>query len=173
MNISLNGMKRIFSRSKKQEKQNVLYYEQLWTTIEEMPIWNWNKVIETGDLTYLFKNRTEKTKYSNRLNGVWLDLQQQHMTEFGIDDMVMARMRYIRNIINLNIKFVQTRDRSLLNLINIEEQKLKESEGSYNVRFYKVLDAVTNAKGFRIDPKEFTVIEWYHALKNMSNGEAA
>mgnify|MGYP003671998552 FL=1 len=92
------------------------------------------------------------------------------MNEFGVDGLVVQRMRYIKNIIQLNIKFVNTRDRSLLNLIKVEEAKLKASESTFKYRFYKVLDAVTTAKKFRVDPKEFTVIEWYHALKNMSNG---
>ena len=150
--------------------ENKMYYDQLWLSIEEMPIWSWNRIIETGDLTYLFKDRTEETRSSNRLNSVWLDLQQQHMNEFGVDGLVVQRMRYIKNIIQLNIKFVNTRDRSLLNLIKVEEAKLKASESTFKYRFYKVLDAVTTSKKFRVDPKEFTVIEWYHALKNMSNG---
>ena len=175
MNISSNGMKLNYSpfkwlfKSQKEELENKMYYDQLWTSIETMPIWNWNKVIETGDLTFLFKDY-ENALTSERLKGVWMDLQQQHMTEFGVDQLVVQRMRYIKNIIQLNIKFVNTRDRSLLNLIKVEEAKLKASESTYTYRFYKVLDAVTTTKGFRVDPKEFTVIEWYHALKNMSNG---
>lgn len=169
MSIILNGIKKVFFR-KKNKVVNEMYYDQLWTTIEEMPIWSWNKIVEEGDLTYLFKDRNQDSKYSVRLDSVWLDLQQQHMNEFGVDALVVQRMRYIKNIIQLNIKYVNTRDRSILNLIKIEEQKLKSSESTFEYRFYKVLDAVTTAKGFRVDPKEFTVIEWYHALKNMSNG---
>ena len=138
-----------------------------WISIEEMPVWNWTKIFETGDLKYLFKQEKE-VKESHFLRDLWIDLQQQHMNEFGVDTAMIARIKTMRKLINLNIKFYETRDRSLLNIIRIEEAKLNANSAEVNLRFYKVLDFVSSHKGFRINPKEFTVIEWYHALKNMA-----
>lgn len=141
--------------------------EQCWVTIEEMPVWNWHKIIETGDLSYLFK-REKDVKFSPKLASIWIDLQQQHMNEFGIDNALISRIKTMRKLVNLNLKFYETRDRSLLNLIKIEESRLDETNNGIKTRFYKVLDYVSSYKGFRINAKEYTVIEWYHALQNMS-----
>lgn len=149
---------------------NTLFTKNLWTSIREMPIYYWQEIIETGDLIHLYKPK-RKGLYTSRLMWVWDDLQQQHLDEFGIDPTLRARIKAMKKLVDLNIKFIETRDRSLLNLINIEEHKLEQTIKSHSVRFYKVLDAVSTYKGFRVDPKKTTVIEWYHALNNMSNGE--
>jgi hypothetical protein len=87
---------------------------------------------------------------------------------------LLNRVKTMKKIIKLNIKFYETRDRSILNLIAVEESRLKESQNVVSAKFYKLLIIVSSHIGFRIDPKQFTVIEWFHALKNMaaSNGKA-
>jgi len=167
MSFLLDGLSRIFSRN--EETRNELFYSKIWTSIEDMPIWNWNKIIETGDLQYLYKEKNEGL--TERLFEVWNDLQDQHMQEFGVDDMLRIRLKTMKKIIKLNDKYIQTGDRSVLNLISVEEQRLEESKTKFDIRFYKVLDVVSNHKGFDVDPKTFTVIKWYHALNNMSNGK--
>ena len=156
----------LFIRPK--EYVNDLYKDRIWTNIETMPIWNWNKIVETGELTpYMFRNG--KGLFSRRLGEFWLDLQEQHILEFGIDDLLRQRLKLMTKLIKLNIQFVKTMDRNLLNFIEITEAQLKSSEGNYNIRFYKVLDVLTTHKRMSIDPKTFPVIQWYHALKNMSS----
>lgn len=144
------------------------YLSNCWVSIEEMPIWNWNKICEEGDLKFLFKNYKDQ-KVDKVCVSIWEELQQQHMDEFGIDDQLLVRLKTMRKVINLNLKFYETRDRSLLNFINIENTRIEGMTSGIKSRFYKVLDYVSSYKGFQIDPKKFTVIEWYHALKKHGN----
>ena len=180
MSFSLNGIENkywatslwqwfkvhiLFIRPK--EYVNDLYKDRVWTSIETMPIWNWNKIVETGEMTpYMFKDG--KGLYSERLLVFWLELQEQQLKEFGIDDLLRQRIRTMTKLINLNIKYLQTQDRNLLNFIEIEEKKLSETDDGYNIRFYKVVDMLTSHKKLSIDPYTFPVIQWYHALKNMA-----
>jgi len=133
-----------------------------------MPIWNWQKIVEEGNLIYLFKSPKKSDKVGTEFGEIWEALQQQHMDEFGIDDYLLNRMRIMRKIIGLNLRFCKTQDRSLFNIINIEQNRLKELSKANGVKFYKVLDHVSTYKHQRIDPKVFTVIEWGYALKNMA-----
>lgn len=142
------------------------YLNNCWVSIEDMPIWNWNKICEEGSLIYLFKNPKDQ-KADKTCQFIWEELQQQHMNEFGVDDALLVRLKTMRKVIGLNIKFYETKDRSLLNLISIENSRIENMGSGIKSRFYKVLDYVSSYKGFQIDPKKFTVIEWYHALKNM------
>lgn len=144
------------------------YAEILWTRIDEMPAWNWHMIIEESDLKYLFKSKSVNIR-SDILNAVWENLQQQYMNEFGTDNSLINRIKTMRKLIGLNLKFCETGDRSLLNLIKVEEARLAASSNVQKMKFYKVLDVVSSHKGFRINPKEFTVIEWYYALKNMAS----
>lgn len=152
-------------KSKKTVSEIEYWAGDLWTTIEEMPYWNWDKIYETGDLKYLFKSC--EGVVTKRLEDVWSDLQQQHMDEFGTEDSLRTRTRTIKKLNDLNLEYIETGDRHLLNLINIQESKLQEHKDNH-FSMYKVLDVITTHKGFDIDPKKYTVIKWFYTLKNMS-----
>lgn len=151
----------------------ISYLSKLWITIEEMPIWNWQQIIKGEGLSFLFKDQDKENEEKKELSELWFDLQDEHMREFGVDDMLRRRIKLMIKLRKLHSKFINTRERVLLNFIEMAEKELEAMDTGISVRFYKVLDAVTTYKGFRIDPKEYTVIEWYHALNNMSNGRSA
>jgi len=147
------------------------YRDDIWLTIEEMPIHNWIKTCETGDLKFLFKK--EKGRVTPTIGKHWLELQQQYIDEFGLDENFKEELRIKKELVNLNCDFVIKRDRFLLNLIKIKELELEQLGVKKSYSFYQIKDYLEKYKGFRINPKETTVIEWYHALKNMSkDGEA-
>ncbi len=155
------------SKVRRKKFINNLYYERLWTSIETMPIWYWKEIIDTGDLTYLFRNG--EGVFSTKLADVWMELQEQHIKEFGIDELLRQRIKTMIKLMKLNLQYIRTRDRVLLNFIEMAEKQLEGSKEAYTMRFYKVLDIVSSSKGFRIDPKVFPTVEWYYALKNMNS----
>lgn len=223
-----NGLKQTFSLS------------DTYNSIEELPYWNWDKVIQTGDLRFLCKGfnhdfkKSDKDKavelnkfidnlYKSRedvereltlkhlkqskyiykiakyneelyskiedkvtdlgfdnidilvrpnknLTDLWWELQDEHMQEFTDDNTRKSRMRSMKKLFNLNMKFIQTRDRSLLNLIAVEEQKQKDAVVAH-MSMYDLWDIMTTKKRFDIDPKSFSVIKWFYTLKNIANGK--
>lgn len=144
--------------------------EAYYDSIDEMPIYNWNKVIETGDLKWIYKSG--KGRVSKALNKVWVELQDQYFEEFGIDDTFRKRIRLMKEVIKLNDEFIQTGDRFLLNLIHIAETDIKSTQQIVGMKFYDMLDKVMTSKKMHINPKEYTVIQWYYTLKNLNNGKA-
>ena len=139
---------------------------KMWENIEDMPIYNWIKILETGDLKWLFK---DKGRVSQKAADHWLVLQQQYIDEFGLDEGYKQQLRLMEKLKNLNLDFVLTRKRSLLNIIKITEIDLELSGNKEVVSFYQILDHVEKYKGFQIDPKKTSVMKWYYSLKNMSN----
>ena len=149
------------------------FQDRVFNTIEDMPIWNWIKVLETGKLEWIFiKGKGRVTK---KLAEHWLVLQQQYIDEFGLDEGYKQKLRLMSRLNNLNLDFVLTRDRSLLNEITMIGIDLKASDTQQPISFYDLLDHVEKYKRFSLDPKnpkELSVIKWYHTLKNMSkNGK--
>lgn len=143
--------------------------DQYYDSIETMPIYNWNKIVETGELKYLFVNGGRVTKKHAE---VWEQIQNEYFKEFGIDPEFKKRIRLMKEVVSLNDEFIQTGDRFILNLINIAELDLKAQKEIKNIRFYDLLDKVMSVKKCYIDPKQYTVIQWYYALKNLSDGKA-
>ncbi len=144
------------------------FLSKVWGSIEEMPIYNWVKILETGDLQWLF---IDKGRVSEQSEDHWLILQQQYIDEFGLDENYKQQLRLMDKLKNLNLDFVLTRDRSLLNSIKITEIDLEMDSTKEAISFYQILDHVEKYKGFSIDPKETSVMKWYYSLKNMSNGK--
>ena len=139
----------------------------MWENIEVMPIYNWIKICETGDLKYVFK---DGGRVSKKTGEHWLGLQQEYIDEFGLDEEFKKQLRVSKELTVLRCDYVLKKDRFLLNMIKIKEAELKLSQAPKAHSFYEVKDYVEKYKGFKIDPHNTTVIEWYHALKNMSNG---
>lgn len=145
------------------------FLSKVWESIEDMPIYNWMKILETGDLKWLFK---EKGRVSVKAEDHWLTLQQEYMDEFDLDEGYKQQLRLMEKLKNLNCEFVITRDRSLLNIIKITETDIADLGPKAAIGFYQILDHVEKYKGFAIDPKTTSVMKWYYSLKNMSNGKA-
>lgn len=103
----------------------------------------------------------------------WLELEQQHLDEFGTSDELRNRNRIKRKLKDLNIKFILSgknggaRDRSLLNLIKIEEGNLEVGKQEH-FSIYQVLNSITKHQGVNYDPKKTPIIQWDYILKDMA-----
>jgi len=138
------------------------FLSRVWGSIEEMPIYNWVKILETGDLKWLYIN---KGRVSEKSNDHWLTLQQEYIDEFGLDENYKQQLRLMEKLKNLNLDFVLTRDRSLLNSIKMAEIDLDADSDKQAISFYQILDHVEKYKGYAIDPKKTSVMKWYYSLK--------
>ncbi len=146
------------------------YLSNLWLNLEEMPINNWRLILETGDLKYLFKSK--KGRVSNRCIEHWDTLQQEYLDEFGLDETYKQLLRFQNKLMQLNLDFVISRDRFLLNLIKMTEADIDNLKSNEEIKFYDMLDHVEKYKGFAIDPDKYSTKKWYYSLKNLSkNGE--
>lgn len=144
--------------------------ESIYSTIDEMPIYNWVQIQTTGDLKYLYKSC--KGKVNNDLFDFWEALQDEYINRFGLDESYRKQLKLMIKVSKLNCQFVLTKDRFLLNEINMVEHEIEMSNKIEGLSFYDIKDHAEKHKGFRIDPKVVTVTEWYTTLKNMSNGKA-
>lgn len=143
------------------------FLDRVWPSIEEMPIYNWIKTLETGRLEWIF--REGKGRVTKKIAEHWLNLQQQYIDEFGLDENFKQRIRLQKKLIALNLEFVETRDRFLLNVIRMTEADLETQGQEKAIKFYQILDHVEKYKGFAIDPHKTSVIKWYYSLKNMTS----
>ena len=143
----------------------------MWESIELMPYWNWKQVIETGDLRFIYKSC--EGRVGKRLIELWEDLQDQHIQTFGLESALIQNIRSKKKVCKLINKYIQTKDRFLLNLIEIEQSKLEEE--TEPVKTHKIKGIIEQYKGFRVvvtpnkgkDSNQITVVEWYSAIKSI------
>lgn len=144
--------------------------ENIYKSIDDMPIYNWHKIQKDADLTYIFIDK--KGEINEIIYQRWEVLQDEYIERFGLEDGFKHHLRMMKKATQLNCDYIATKNALLLNEIAIIEAELNSIEEVKSMDFYEVKDYLEKHKGFRLDPKQVTVTEYYYSLKNMRNGKA-
>jgi hypothetical protein len=143
--------------------------KEYFNSIEELPIWNWWKIAETGNLAYLFKDEKEYNEIDNSLSEVWLDLQNQYLTEFGITDEFEEVLRLKREWINEKANFIITGDRFILNAIDVLEFEMNESmSAKIKVDKESTLITLEERLSRELNSKDLSVAKYYRYINHFS-----
>lgn len=139
------------------------YYSDL-----EAPVFVWNKVHETGDLSWLLLKRIPKiTKaLAKKLTQVWENIYDEYIKEFGWSNEYIEIQEKEIEVRQLVLEHIKTEDRVLLTEIQIARQELsamqaKQSKGN----FTKNKHAIEKSMGFHLNLKEVSIREFYDYLK--------
>ena len=111
--------------------------------IYSMPIYNWFKLLDTGNLGFLNIDSTNKPPNkveqveSETLMELWYDINNQFVSEFGQSDMTVNILEKKRDLLILKAKFVETGNKMNLTFIEIKENEIKtltpeDNEFNYN-----------------------------------------
>ena len=96
--------------------------------IEELPIWNYTKVNETGDLRYLLclddyydlPNVSDLKQFET----LWEDIRYQIIDEFGFSHLEQLILQKDKEIEQLKIKLILKKDKKLLTKLKIRQKEL-------------------------------------------------
>lgn len=142
-----------------------------YSSLDEMPIYNWRMINETNNLEFLLK---KKKKLSEReiliLEDVFATLYDSFLDTFGISDTYRRMLELKRDIAVLQARMVIENDRSLRTDIRIADYELKElnKKGSESKQtFIEVKAYIEKFMGFRINQYETSVTEYYSYLDIM------
>lgn len=142
--------------------------DNYWAEIDKCPIWNYNKVYETRDLSYLWK---DKGKYNEeKAHDCWVNLRQQVIDKYGTDAESDAYYQKMIRLSVLKCELIITKRRFLVNEIKQLEREIKDLEDtSGSMSHDEIYMQLTKYLGVRFDPKKYTVVEYKEALKMMQN----
>jgi hypothetical protein len=147
----------------------ILFKTDHYKSIDDLPIFNWNKVNETNDLRWLLKKQSEKKLYNrqkNVLEAAWNGIFKEFVDAFGIPEQMLKVLEIKRDIAVLNADIILTGDMVLQTFIEIKQHELKElltsdvKTGAGEVKVY-----VEKYMGFKLNERETTVREFYHYLE--------
>lgn len=158
--------KRIFSKECK-----LVHYK----TIDTLPIYNWMKIHETGDLEFLLQVRQVVSKRDFKyLEKVWKDLYHEYVKQFGYSDTFVEQMEKRREIAMMKIRMMVNEDRSINTFIRIAEKELEEMESDGNMDFFTGKSLLEKSLGFHIDVHKVSVAEYYSHFQviNKENKDA-
>jgi len=156
-----------------------------YTSIEIMPIFNWQKIHDTKNLSFLYKSETisihrkEPNKfYLIPLSILWRDLQNQYIKEFGFSESFIMELNIEKQIAELIVDKICNDDKSLNTMINIKKMELAELRKTQVKKTTFAHECVILKKnGYLIDQFKTSVTEYYTSLnalqdefKNVGNG---
>lgn len=138
-----------------------------WNDIEKMPIWNYNKVQETGDLAYMMVDDSGKLD-KKKAKDCWDDVRQQIVDRYGLDFELLDYYENIKRITTLKADLLITGERFLKNEIRLIEAQIKDFESGEGANFNKVYMSIGRYLGYRFDPKKESVVSYKEVLLMMA-----
>lgn len=147
------------------KRTNKKWYRNVYTTINELPVYNWWQINDTGDLTYLLKRQCKVSDY--KLNDIWINIQNQHLKAFGINESLRKILELRTEIALLESQAIINNDRSqnlFINLKKIELNKLLQQKGSDVFNTSIGVERLLNLN-YHIDIFKTSVYEFYKFLE--------
>ena len=126
-----------------------------YRSIEDLPIWNYTKILECGDFE----------KYGVLTLEDWLTIEEEFFNQIGFGEGYFNNLRSRAKIVQLKAKYYLSGDSFLKTLIRAEEDKLNIDAKPDSTNFSELVATVSKKMGFRVDPKVISVVEFYAYLK--------
>lgn len=145
-----------------------------YNDIYTMPIYNWFKLLDSGNLGFLLVDSTNKPPKkvdhieSDELMDLWHELNNQFFDEFGQSEMSIAILEKKRQIGILKSKFITTQNKMNLTFIEVKEAELKalSPEDSEDFKYNKEVGILSKYMGTMIDVKK-TSVHQYNTIKEL------
>lgn len=139
-----------------------------FNSIEDLPIWNWWRIAETGNLIYLHKE-ADYSKEDYTLVSLWNRLQDEYLNEFGITQEFQDVLKLKKKWINAKTNFLITEDRFILNEIEEIEIDIKETMSSkITVNKDETVIMLETKLNRELNPKKISVKKYYNYINYFS-----
>ena len=140
-----------------------------YNSIETLPIWNWHKISETGNLIYLHRLEDYDGKKDYSLINLWNKLQNEYLDEFGITRDFEAVLTLKKRWINVKSNFLLTGDRFLLNEIDEIEIDIKDTiDTKIAVDKDDTVIMLEQKLSRELDPMKISVKKYYKYINHFS-----
>ncbi len=146
-----------------------------YKSIDEMPIFNWFKIQETNDLSYLlYKKRGCTPKQAAILKEALQLMTNEYIDTFGISDQYKNILELKRDIRVKEILFATTGEKINKTFISVLQSKLKVAlESTQKSDTGSVIVHVNKYMGYRADLKKISVKEFYSILNEIKKEATA
>jgi hypothetical protein len=130
-----------------------------YDSIENLPIWNFYKVKETGLLTYLIIDEGQHgagitDKFSLELLEVWKSIDSRFITEFGMTEKFTNRMLLEKRILLLELDVIIKGDSLSKARLAAEKMKLDSSDNEVKaLSINEIIVSVEKFMGFSINDR--------------------
>lgn len=141
--------------------------EQLtYTTLEDLPIYNWFKVSETNDYKWLLKSYDKDHKED--LRPLFDQMNQEFLDIFGPSSEREKLMSLYKRLIKHKADYILGK-KHVINYIKVIEFQLMQlgQDNTKKQSVFEICAIISKEQGYNVDPKQTNVITFYSILKNI------
>ena len=142
--------------------------KKYYDNIKQLPVAVFSEVSKTGDLQQLVISGGVSKK---QLVKAWQDITGQFIKEFGLNESYKKYLSLMTQVILLNHDIYvkgQKWKKIKAKVKSNQANSLISLQGA--VRFSEQIAEISKKMGFRVDPYEVSVFEFYGYIKHLNNG---
>lgn len=131
-----------------------------------MPLYNWIKCND-GDFRFTRKKPRLSIEANEKDGKSWVIVYDEYIKEFDLSPIYKKLLKTMKKKALLQLKFIETWERFKLTEIDIETEKLKNmlANNGDGMTIEQSLIHLSKWLGYRLNPKEITVIEYFNILR--------
>ncbi len=144
-----------------------------YDSIYNLPVFNFDRINNTGDLTFLFKKKMFLTKFvkikfvHKKLENIWAKIYDEFIKEFGLSDEFKLYIEKQKQIINHYYRALCEGQRHEINFAKIKEMEIEEMMKAEQLRLPQLF-AKLNKIGYNLNLRTTTVAEFYACIKDIN-----
>ena len=142
---------------------------EVYNSIEELPIYNFKKVIETSSYLYMVKSGTFKKKYIKDVVDAWENCYNEYIQHFGLNSMYKSILAQEEKIAKLKLDRWLKNLKHLNAIIKAEESRLSEMLKPEKAKksFEEDIAIIQKYNGVHLDPKQTSTKLFFTYVKLM------
>lgn len=144
-----------------------------YTSIYNLPQWNWTMVHKSGNLSYLkilpsYRNAEEDK--SEELIKIWHQIYNEFIDEFGFSKEYKELLEKKKRIAQMKNDYIQTEDGFLLTLIDIEELEFNATfDKTEGIGFEAIVVSIEKRQGLQLSPRDITVYKYNNYIRTLKS----
>lgn len=138
-----------------------------YTSIDEISIYNWRKIIEKQEYSYVLKSGKASDEKCKEAFGL---LYNEYVDTFGLNTAYVDIIELQNEILIYKIDIVANGELWKKAHLQLAENKLKTKLEAKQINSSEVTVHIEKHMGFQIDEHKTSVLKYYNYLKALENG---
>jgi len=145
---------------------------EFYNSIDDLPIYNFHKIMVSNDLRSLVKNKLSDKQYKrniDKLGKKWVSLYDEYLDHFGLSKSYLKILELQTKIAKLICQRWEKDDKTLVSIIQIEQSKLNDLNGKKekSSTFEEDIAVIEKYRKIGLDAKTTSVKMFYTYIKLM------
>lgn len=136
--------------------------EKYYSELNEIPLYNFEKCLE-GDYRFVCKSKPEKWGIDEA--EAFSLLYEKYVQKYQKQELE-SKIRTLKAVIQLQCMYIETKDDYFLTQIDIKKAQMPKQKDVQPNNTQSTLTVLSKWMGFRLNPREITVDEFYSIVEN-------